>query len=43
MTPSQGGTVVIQASQPGNSSYEAAATVTQTFLVTPSPNGQHIP
>jgi hypothetical protein len=42
MTP-QGGTVVIQASQPGDATYEAAAPVTQTYVVGPGPNGQHTP
>ena len=39
LTPS-GGMVVIQATQPGDDSYEAAAPVTQTFQVQASPNGQ---
>lgn len=43
MTASQGGTVVVQASQAGDSTYDAAAPVTQTFLVTASLNSQHIP
>jgi Immunoglobulin domain len=42
MTP-QGGTVVIQASQPGDATYEAAEPVTQTYVVGPGPNGQHTP
>jgi hypothetical protein len=43
---SQGGTVVVQASQAGDATYDAATPVTQTFLVTVGPNGQngsHVP
>jgi hypothetical protein len=43
MTSSLGGTVVIQASQGGDSTYDAAAPVTQTFLITAGLNGQHLP
>ncbi len=39
---SQGGTVTVQASQPGDSTFEAAMPVTQTFLFT-STQGQHGP
>lgn len=39
---SQGGAVVVQASQPGDSVYEPAMPVTQTFLFSGSPN-QHQP
>jgi hypothetical protein len=42
VTP-QSGTVVIQASQDGDSSYDAAAPVTQTFQVVLSPTGQRLP
>jgi hypothetical protein len=41
LTCSQGGTVVVQASQGGDSNYAAAAPVTQTFLVNGNPNAQH--
>jgi hypothetical protein len=41
LTP-QGGTVVVQASQPGDATYEAAS-ATQTYVVGPGPNGQHTP
>jgi large repetitive protein len=37
----QGGTVVVQATQPGDSSYEAAAPVEQTFVFSPSPGLAH--
>ncbi len=43
LTCSQGGTVVVQASQGGDSNSAAAAPVTQTFLVTGSGNAQHFP
>jgi hypothetical protein len=43
MTPTQGGSVVIQASQPGDAAYEAAAPVTQAFFVTVGLSGQHLP
>jgi hypothetical protein len=43
LTSAQGGTVVIQASQGGDSTYDAAPPVTETFIVTPSLNGQHVP
>jgi uncharacterized protein YfaP (DUF2135 family) len=39
---SQGGTVIVQASQPGDDTYEAAMPVTQTYLFT-SNQGQHGP
>lgn len=39
LTPT-GGMVVVQATQPGDDSYEAAAPVTLTFQVQASPNGQ---
>ncbi len=42
MTP-QGGTVVVQASQPGDAAYEEASPVTQTFTVSPGPNGTRPP
>jgi Ig-like domain-containing protein len=42
MTP-QGGTVVVQASQAGDATYDEAAPVTQTFMVSPGPNGAHPP
>jgi hypothetical protein len=40
MLTSQGGAVVVQASQPGDSVYEPAMPVTQTFIFSSSPN-QH--
>jgi hypothetical protein len=43
LTCPQGGTVVVQASQGGDSTYAPAAPVTQTFLVTASGNAQHFP
>jgi hypothetical protein len=43
LSSAQGGTVVIQASQGGDSTYDAAPPVTETFIVTPSLNGQHVP
>jgi hypothetical protein len=43
LTSAQGGTVVVQASQSGDSTYDAAPQVTETFLVTPSLNAQHVP
>jgi hypothetical protein len=43
LTSAQGGTVVIQASQGGDTTYDAAPPVTETFIVTPSLNGQHVP
>jgi hypothetical protein len=43
MTASQGGTVVVQASQPGDATYEAAASVTQTFFITAGLSGSHTP
>jgi hypothetical protein len=43
MMTSQGGTVVVQASQQGDATYEAAAPVTRTFVIGPGPNGQHNP
>jgi hypothetical protein len=43
LTCSQGGTVVVQASQGGDSNFAAAAPVTQTFLVAASGNAQHFP
>ncbi len=43
MTASQGGTVVVQASQAGDATFEPAASVTQTFFVTAGPSGPHIP
>ena len=36
-----GGTVVVQATQPGDSSYEAATPVEQTFLFSPNPGLAH--
>jgi hypothetical protein len=36
----QGGTVVIEAEQPGDATYEAATPVIQTFQIQPSPGGQ---
>lgn len=38
---SQGGTVVVQAEQPGDATYEAALPVTQTFLFTSALGGAH--
>jgi len=43
MMTSQGGTVVVQASQQGDASYEAAVPVTRTFVIGPGPNGQRTP
>lgn len=43
LSSTQTGTVVVQASQGGDSSFDAASPVTQTFLFTAGPNGQHIP
>jgi hypothetical protein len=43
MMTAQGGTVVVQASQPGDASFEAAPAVTQTYVVGPGPNGQRTP
>jgi hypothetical protein len=43
LTCTQGGTVVVQASQSGDSNYSAAAPVTQTFLVTSIGNAQRFP
>jgi Ig-like domain-containing protein len=43
MMTAQGGTVVIQASQPGDAAYEAAAPVSQTFVIGPGPNGPRNP
>jgi large repetitive protein len=43
LTATQAGTVVIQASQAGDSTYDAASPVTQTFLVSGGLNGQHFP
>jgi hypothetical protein len=43
MMTSQGGTVVVQASQQGDATYEAAAPVARTFVIGPGPNGQHGP
>jgi immunoglobulin I-set domain protein len=43
LTCSQGGTVVVQASQGGDMNYAAASPVTQTFLVAASGNAQHFP
>jgi hypothetical protein len=43
MMTSQGGTVVVQASQQGDATYEAAAPVTRTVVIGPGPNGQHNP
>jgi hypothetical protein len=43
MSSSQGGAVVIQASQGGDATYDAAASVTQTIFVTPATIGPHIP
>jgi hypothetical protein len=40
---SQGGTVVVQASQPGDATFEPAANVMQTFFITAGPSGPHIP
>jgi hypothetical protein len=40
---STGGTVVIQATQPGDATYDAAAPVTRTFVIGPGPNGQRGP
>jgi len=42
LTPQQG-SVVVEADQGGNANYEAAAPVTQTFLVTPNATGVHFP
>jgi hypothetical protein len=42
MTP-QGGTVVVQASQPGDSTYDAATPVTQSFVISVGPNGLRVP
>jgi hypothetical protein len=39
----QAGTVVVQASQPGDSTYEAAPPVTQSFQVAAAAEGQHAP
>jgi len=38
---SQGGTVVVQAEQPGDSRFEPAMPVTQTFIFTPAMGGAH--
>ncbi len=38
---SQGGTVVVQAEQPGDATFEAAMPVTQTFIFTPAMGGGH--
>jgi hypothetical protein len=43
MMTSQGGTVVVQASQQGDAAYEAAAPVTRTVVIGPGPNGQRTP
>jgi hypothetical protein len=43
LTSTQGGTVVVQASQAGDPTYDAAAPVTQTFLISAGTTGQHIP
>jgi hypothetical protein len=42
MTCSQGGSVVVQASQAGDTNYEAAVPVTRTFFVNAGLNGPHI-
>jgi hypothetical protein len=39
----QSGVLTIQASQDGNATFEAAAPVTQTLQVSPSPSGQRFP
>jgi hypothetical protein len=43
LTASQGGTVVVQASQTGDSTYDPAAPVMETYLVNVSLNAQRIP
>jgi hypothetical protein len=43
MTAVQGGTVVVQASQGGDTTFDPAVPATQTFLVTAGLNGQHTP
>lgn len=43
MTASQAGTVVVQASQGGDTTFDPAVPATQTFLITAGLNGQHIP
>jgi hypothetical protein len=43
LTCTQSGTVVVQASQGGDSNYAAASPVTQTFLVTGGGSTQHFP
>ncbi len=40
---SQGGLVVVRASQPGDSTFDAAEPVTQTFIFNPAPSNQHVP
>jgi hypothetical protein len=40
---SQGGTVVVQADQPGDATFEAALPVTQTFFFTPALGAPHTP
>ena len=43
MMTAQGGTVVVQASQRGDATFDAAQPVTQTYVVGPGPNGMHTP
>jgi hypothetical protein len=43
MTSSQGGAVVVQASQAGDATYDPAASVTQTIFVTAALTGPHVP
>ena len=43
LTSPQGGTVVVQATQAGDATYEAAEPVTQTLIFNPAPINQHVP